>query len=330
MKNILVTGGCGFIGSNFIRYMLKKYRDIKIINLDKLTYAGNLNNLRDTKSDKRYKFVKGDICDSKLVNNLLSTIGHRPSTIINFAAETHVDRSIKDAGAFIKTNIEGARVLLEAARKYKIKKFMQISTDEVYGDIKSGFSKETDALLPNSPYAASKAAADLLCLSYYHTFGLPVVIARSSNNFGPYQYPEKVMPLFITNLLGGKKLPLYGDGKNIRDWLFVEDNCRGIECILKNGKIGEIYNIGTRTQIRNIDMAGALLKKLRLRDSYIKFVTDRPGHDRRYALDSGKIKKLGWRPKYSFNEGLDLTIGWYKNNSRWWKPLKQRARIIEW
>ncbi len=330
--NILITGGCGFIGSNFIRYMLKKYRNIKIVNLDKLSYAGNLNNLKDVEKDKRYKFIKGDICDVKLVNSVLrpKTKNQKPKTIINFAAATHVDRSIKDATDFIKTNVEGVRVLLDVAKRYKIEKFLQISTDETYGDIKSGSSKEADKLLPNSPYAASKAAADLLCLSYYHTYNLPIIITRSSNNFGQFQYPEKVMPLFITNLIEGKKLPLYGGGKNIRDWLYVEDNCHGIDLILRKGKPGHIYNIGGGNQIRNIDMAKVILKKFKLKTSYIKYVADRPGHDRRYALNSGKIKRLGWRPKHSFDKALALTIDWYKENEWWWKSLKRKAKIINW
>jgi len=330
--NILITGGCGFIGSNFIRYALKKYQNIKIINLDKLTYAGNLNNLKDIANDKRYKFIKGDICDNKLIDSILKSEvrSQKSDIIINFAAETHVDRSIKHAADFIKTNIEGTRVLLDAAKKRNIKKFLQISTDEVYGDVPRGLSRETDRLLPRSPYAASKATADLLCLSYYQTYGLGVIITRSSNNFGPYQYPEKVMPLFITNLLAGKKVPLYGDGKNVRDWIYVEDNCVGIDAILKKGKLGQIYNIGGNNQMRNIDMIKAILKKLKLGNKYIKYVTDRPGHDRRYALNSNKLNKLGWKPRYSFYKALALTLDWYKVNQRWWKPLKRQAKIIKW
>ena len=330
--NIFVTGGCGFIGSNFIRYALKKYQNIKIINLDKLTYAGNLNNLKDIANDKRYKFIKGDICDNKLIDSILKSEvrSQKSDIIINFAAETHVDRSIKHAADFIKTNIEGTRVLLDAAKKRNIKKFLQISTDEVYGDVPRGLSRETDRLLPRSPYAASKATADLLCLSYYQTYGLGVIITRSSNNFGPYQYPEKVMPLFITNLLAGKKVPLYGDGKNVRDWIYVEDNCVGIDAILKKGKLGQIYNIGGNNQMRNIDMIKAILKKLKLGNKYIKYVTDRPGHDRRYALNSNKLNKLGWKPRYSFYKALALTLDWYKVNQRWWKPLKRQAKIIKW
>ncbi|MBN1405940.1 MAG: dTDP-glucose 4,6-dehydratase [Candidatus Omnitrophica bacterium] len=330
METILVTGGYGFIGSNFIRYMFKKYKHIKIINLDKLTYAGNLNNLADIDNDKRYKFIKGDICDAKLLDNILSAADHKFFTIVNFAAETHVDRSIKNASDFVRTNIEGVRTLLESCRKHKIKKILHISTDEVYGDVQKGFSKEGGALLPNSPYAASKAAADLLCLAYCHTYKMPVTITRSSNNYGPYQYPEKVMPLFITNLLEKKKLPLYGDGKNIREWIYVEDNCSAIDCVLKKGLSGEIYNIGSASLVKNLDMANAVLKRFKLKSNFIEYVTDRPGHDRRYALNSGKIRKLGWRPQYNFEKALNMTIGWYKHNKWWWQPLKQKANIIKW
>lgn len=337
--NILVTGGCGFIGSNFIRYMLYKYKSINIVNLDKLTYAGNKNNLKDIEKDKRYKFIRGDICDPKLVDQVLrsqKSEGRRQRTedrcqiIVNFAAETHVDRSIKNSTDFIRTNIEGTKTLLEAAKRRRIKKILHISSDEVYGDIEKGFSKETDLLLPTSPYSASKAMADALCLFYHSTYKLPVMIARSTNNFGPYQYPEKVVPLFITNLLEGKKVPLYGDGKNIRDWLYVLDNCKAIDLILKKGKQGEIYNIGTNNHMRNIDMVKLLLKKFDLGKNFIKHVTDRPGHDRRYAVHSGKLKKLGWSPKYSFNKALNLTVNWYKENKWWWKPLKRKAWIIKW
>lgn len=324
---MLVTGGAGFIGSNFIRYVLDKHKEYEIINLDKLTYAGNKENLKGIEKDPRYKFIKGDICDKKLVGSILS---RKISALVNFAAQTHVDRSIKDASPFIKTNVEGVRVLLEAARKSRVKKFIQISTDETYGDIRRGFSKEGDPLFPNSPYAASKAAADMLCRAYYHTRKVPVIIVRSSNNLGSYQYPEKVAPLFITNLIEGKKLPLYGDGKNIRDWLYVEDNCRGIDFILRKGKVGEIYNIGGGNQIRNIDLAEAILKEFNLGKDRIQYVTDRPGHDRRYALDSGKIRRLGFRPSYTFNQALKMTIAWYKENRWWWAPLKKKAYIIRW
>jgi len=324
---ILVTGGAGFIGSNFIRHILAKYKSYKIINLDKLAYAGNTENLKDLKRNHRYRFIKGDICDKKLVESILS---RKVSAIINFAAQTHVDRSIKDSSPFVKTNIEGVRILLEAGRKFNIKRFVQISTDEVYGDIKRGFSKEGDSLFPNSPYAASKAAADLLCHAYYRTYRVPVIITRSSNNIGPWQYPEKVVPLFITNLIEKKKLPLYGDGKNIRDWIYVEDNCRGIDCAFQKGRAGEVYNIGEGNQVRNINLAESILKEFKLSKDWIKYVTDRPGHDRRYALNSNKIRKLGFKPRYNFNKMLKKTIAWYKKNGWWWIPLKEKAHIIKW
>ena len=323
---ILITGGAGFIGSNFIRYMLLKYRNCKIINLDKLTYCGNLNNLKDISKNKNYKFIKADICDIKAILSAMKGC----DAVINFAAESHVDRSIKSSAEFIRTNIEGTRVLLDAARKLKIKKIIQISTDEVYGDIKKGLSRETDNLLPNSPYSASKAAADILCRSYFRTYNLPVIITRSSNNFGPYQYPEKVIPLFVTNAIENKPLPLYGDGMNVRDWIYVMDNCSGIDCAMQKGKPGEIYNIGGGNQIKNIDIAAQILAILGKDKKLQRFVKDRPGHDRRYALDSSKIRKLGWRPGYDFNQALKLTVEWYLDNKWWWQPLKRRANIIKW
>ena len=324
--HILITGGAGFIGSNFIRYMLSKYRSCKITNLDKLTYCGNLSNLKDISRNKNYKFVKADICDAKAVLLAMKAC----DAVINFAAESHVDRSIKNSAEFIRTNIDGTRVLLDAARKLKIKKILQISTDEVYGDIKKGLSKETDNLMPNSPYAASKAAADILCRSYFKTYNLPVIITRSSNNFGPYQYPEKVIPLFLTNAIEGKPLPLYGDGMNVRDWIYVTDNCSGINLALQKGKPGEIYNIGGGNQIKNIDIARQILAILGKDKKLLSFVKDRPGHDRRYALDPSKIKKISWRPKHDFNKALKLTVEWYLNNKWWWQPLKRGARIIKW
>ncbi len=316
---LLVTGGCGFIGSNFIRHILKKYPAYKIINLDKLTYAGNPENLRDVQKDKNYTFIKGDICDRKLAERLL----HRCDCIVNFAAATHVDRSIQDAGDFIESNIRGTYTLLEAARGSKIKRFLQISTDEVYGSVEKGRSKENDPLFPNSPYSASKAAADHLVRSYGVTYKLPVLITRSSNNFGPYQYPEKVIPLFITNLLEGRNVPLYGDGLNKRDWLFVLDNCRGIDAVLHKGKVGGIYNIGAGREIPNILLTKEILRLTGMPESRIQYVADRPGHDRRYALDVRGLKGLGWRQEYSFPEALKLTIDWYKNNPDWWKNLKK-------
>jgi len=315
---LLITGGCGFIGSNFIRYILRKYRSYKIVNLDKLTYCGCKENLKDVEKDRRYRFVKGDICDERMVNKLMRDC----DAILNFAAESHVDRSIDDASDFIRTNVRGTQVLLEAVRKNKVKRFIQVSTDEVYGSIKRGSFSEKDLLHPNSPYAASKAGGDHLALAYYTTFRLPVIITRSSNNFGPYQFPEKVIPLFITNLLEGKKIPLYGDGLNVRDWLYVLDNCRAIDQVLHKGKIGEIYNIGGGYEIPNIKLTRVMLKLLDKSDRMIKYVPDRPGHDRRYSLDSTKIRRLGWRPGMDFNAAIKETIEWYKDNKAWWKSKK--------
>jgi dTDP-glucose 4,6-dehydratase len=315
---ILVTGGCGFIGSNFIKHILKKYPDYKIVNLDKLTYCGNSDNLRDIESDKRYAFVKGDICDRKIVDKIMKDC----VAVVNFAAESHVDRSIEDASDFIRSNIQGVYTLLESAKKHNIKRFIQISTDEVYGSIRKGSFKETSFLHPNSPYSATKAGGDHLAMSYYTTFKEPVIITRSSNNFGPYQYPEKVIPLFITNLLENKKIPLYGDGLNVRDWLYVRDNCIAIDLVLHKGKIGEIYNIGGSFEIPNIELTRIILKNLGKTDKMINYVTDRLGHDRRYSLDSAKIKNLGWRPSSNFNTAIKETINWYKANTTWWQKLR--------
>lgn len=323
---ILVTGGAGFIGSNFIRYILNKHSDYKVINLDKLTYSGNLNNLKDVRESKNYRFIKADICNKKAVDTAVKC----SDFVVNFAAESHVDRSIKNSAEFIRTNIDGTRSLLDAARRHRIDRFIHISTDECYGDIRGGFSGEDDRLLPNSPYAASKAAADLLCRSYFKTYGLPVVITRSSNNFGPYQYPEKVIPLFITNAIENKPLPLYGDGKNIRDWIYVVDNCSAIDFILHKGRPGQVYNIGGDSQLRNIAISKQILKLLGKDNSMISFVKDRPGHDRRYALSSKKIESLGWKREYDFEEALESTVKWYMANDWWWKPLKRKAKIIKW
>jgi len=318
MKKILITGGAGFIGSNFIRHILAKYADYNVVNLDKLTYCGNLENLRDIEKDKRYKFVKGDIADDKVVGDAIKGC----DTVINFAAETHVDRSITDPHSFVRTNVAGTHTLLEAARAKGVGRFIQISTDEVYGSIEKGSFKEDDPLLPNSPYSAAKAGGDLLARSYFTTFKLPVVITRSSNNFGPYQYPEKVIPLFITNALQGKDLPLYADGMNVRDWLFVLDNCEAIDLVMHEGKPGEVYNIGGGTEITNLELTSSILKILGKDKSLIKFVKDRPGHDKRYSLDITKISSLGWKPKHDFASCLELTVNWYKNNEAWWRRLK--------
>lgn len=313
----MITGGAGFIGSNFIRYMLNKYKDYQIVNLDKLTYCGNLDNLKDIEDDSRYKFVKGDICDEKLVTKIVKDC----EAIVNFAAQTHVDRSIVDASEFIRTNVYGTYALLEVAKNHKISLFCHISTDEVYGSREEGLFKETDALKPSSPYSASKAAADHLVLSYDVTYNLPIMIVRSTNNFGPYQFPEKVISLFITNTLEGKKLPVYGDGQNIRDWIYVLDNCQAIDFILHQGKIGEIYNVAGNNQLKNLDLTRLILKNMEKSEDLIEFVQDRPGHDRRYALDSTKIEQLGWKPGHNFEQALKETIGWYQHNREWWQAL---------
>ncbi len=317
---LLITGGAGFIGSNFIRHIFKKYPGYKIVNLDKLTYAGNLDNLRDIEKNNNYFFIKGDICDHRAVNKAIKGA----DAVINFAAETHVDRSIKNADNFIRTNFQGTYILLEAALKNRIKLFLHISTDEVYGSRARGFFKETDSLNPSSPYSASKAAADLLVISYFKTYKLPVMITRSSNNFGPYQFPEKVIPLFITNLLSNKKVPLYSKGENIRDWLFVLDNCSAIDSILHKGKPGEVYNIAAENYLRNSQLTQVILKNMGKSLNYIKYVKDRPGHDLRYAIDCSKLARLGWRPKVDFSAAMDLTITWYRQNIKWWKKLKAK------
>lgn len=318
MKKILVTGGAGFIGSNFIRHMLAKYPDYAIINLDKLTYAGNLENLADVEKDPRYTFVKGDIADATAVEPLVKGC----DAVVNFAAETHVDRSITDPASFVRTNVFGTHTLLEAARKFSVGRYIQISTDEVYGSILEGAFTETDPLEPNSPYSASKAGADLLVRSYFVTFKVPAIITRSSNNFGPSQYPEKVIPLFISNLIDGKKVPLYADGMNVRDWLYVVDNCEAIDAVLHRGAPGEIYNIGGGHEITNLELTHTLLRELGRDESFIQHVADRPGHDKRYALDISKIGSLGWKPRHRFADALRLTVRWYREHEAWWRKLK--------
>lgn len=314
---LLVTGGAGFIGSNFIRYVLNHHPDYQVINFDKLTYAGNLDNLKDIEKDPRYKFIKGDICDPVAVE---AAVGSGLDAVINFAAESHVDRSIISAGSFVQTDVYGTYVLLEAVKKHKIIRYIQISTDEVYGSIDSGSFTENSTLSPNSPYAASKAGGDLLVRAYYKTHKLPVIITRSSNNFGPYQYPEKLISLFTTNALRGQKLPLYGKGENVRDWLYVLDNCEAIDLVLQKGKVGEVYNIGGGSERKNIEIARFILKELNKPESMIEPVTDRLGHDWRYSLDCGKIKKeLGWQAKSDFEPALAETINWYWENEEWWK-----------
>lgn len=319
---VLVTGGCGFIGSNFIRYILKKYPDYEVANLDALTYSGNLDNLKDISKDKRYHFRHGRIDDIDLVMDVFDGVDY----VVAFAAETHVDRSIHDAQPFILTNVLGAHILLEAARTASIKKFIHISTDEVYGTLgdRGKFTEETP-LMPNSPYAASKASGDLLVRAYHETYGLPAVIVRPSNNYGYYQFPEKFIPLMITNLLLNKPVPIYGKGENIRDWLFIEDSCAAIDSIMHNGRIGEVYNAGGDCEIKNIEVARKVLEIMGKGEDYIKFVKDRPGHDYRYALDNSKIEfELKWRPSVKIDEGLKKTVQWYRDNEWWWRPLKER------
>ena len=315
---LVVTGGAGFIGSNFVRYMLARHDDVEILNLDKLTYAGNPENLHDVKADDRYTFVKGDICDPAVVGEAL----RGADAVVNFAAETHVDRSISDPQDFIRTDVLGTHTLLEAVRELGISRYLQISTDEVYGSTETGaFSEESD-LDPSSPYSASKAGADLLVLAYHRTFGAPVLITRSSNNYGPYQYPEKIVPLFITNAVDDQPLPVYGDGLNVRDWLYVDDNCAGIDLVLREGTPGEVYNIGGGNEVTNLELTGRILELLGKRPDLIRHVTDRPGHDRRYAVDCGKLRGLGWTPGTAFETGLERTVTWYRDNPGWWRALK--------
>jgi dTDP-glucose 4,6-dehydratase len=320
MKALLVTGGAGFIGSHFIRSMLRKYSEYRIVNLDKLTYAGNPDNLRDVEKDPRYAFVHGDICDAALVDRVMEE--HRISVIVNFAAETHVDRSLMEPGAFIQTDVYGTYVLLEAARKYGVERFHQVSTDELYGAVMEGSSVETDILEPRSPYSASKAGGDHMVYAYTVSFGIPATITRGSNNIGPFQYPEKVVPLFITNAIDDRPLPIYGDGLQMRDYQYVLDHCEGIDVVLHKGTPGEIYNLGTGVETRNIDMARFVLDRLGKPETLIQHVQDRPGHDRRYSLNCDKIKKLGWRSRHTFEEALEQTLTWYVDNEWWWRKIK--------
>jgi len=318
---ILVTGGCGFIGSNFVQYMLEAHDDDKIVNLDALTYAGNPENLKDVSAHPRYHFVKGNICNRSEVDRCMREF--HVDTIINFAAESHVDRSITGPSIFVETNIGGTSVLLEAARELKVQRFIQVSTDEVYGSLgENGKFSETTQLHPNSPYAASKASADLLALAYHHTFGLPVIVTRCSNNYGPYQFPEKLLPLMIANAIDNKPLPVYGDGANVRDWLFVKDHCVAIDTVLRRGRLGEVYNIGGNNEWKNIDIVRLLLKTIGKGEDLITFVKDRPGHDRRYAIDASKISgELRWTPSVTFEKGLQLTVDWYLRNESWWRHI---------
>ena len=317
-KKILVTGAAGFIGSNFINHILSTRDDFEIVNLDKLTYAGNLENLKPSEGKKNYHFVKGDITNNELVDYIFNKYSIK--YVINFAAESHVDRSILGSEVFYRTNVVGTNVLLEAARRYQIEKFLQISTDEVYGSLgATGLFTENTPLSPNSPYSSSKTAADMAVLAFHHTYGLPVVITRCSNNYGPLQFPEKLIPLMIINALGNKKLPVYGDGLNVRDWIYVIDHNKAAELVFEKGKSGEVYNIGASREMKNIEIVKLILKKLGKGEELIEYVKDRPGHDRRYAIDSSKIQNdLGWKPSFEFEQAIGDTIDWYLNNKSWW------------
>jgi len=321
MKNILVTGGAGFIGSNFVRYFLRTHADVHVVNFDKLTYAGNLENLKGLEGDPRYHFDRGDICERGDVEAAFRK--HHIDTVVHFAAESHVDRSILGAGIFITTNVLGTQVLLDVARDCGIERFVHVSTDEVYGSLGAdGKFTEMTSLHPNSPYAASKASSDMVALAYHHTFGLPVVVTRCSNNYGPYQFPEKLIPLMIVNALHDKPLPVYGDGLNVRDWLYVEDHCAAIDVVLSRGNVGEVYNIGGNNEWKNIDIVHELLKKLNKPSTLISYVKDRPGHDRRYAIDATKIsRELGWVPSLTFDIGIARTVDWYLANEAWWQRI---------
>jgi dTDP-glucose 4,6-dehydratase len=319
--NVLVTGGAGFIGSNFVRYALAVHEDWRVTTLDKLTYAGRRENLHDVMDSPRHVFVHGDIVDAPVSGPLVE----QSDIVVHFAAETHVDRSIMAAGDFIRTDVEGTWVLLEAARRSAhLSRFIQISTDEVYGSVAVGASRETDELKPRNPYAASKAGADRLAYSYWATYGLPVIVTRASNNYGPYQFPEKVIPLFVTNAINDTPVPLYGDGKNVRDWLHVDDHCRAIDLLIERGVNGEVYNIGGGNEVMNVDLTHRILASLGKPLSLIKPVVDRPGHDRRYCLDATKLHSLGWTPREPFEDSLQRTIDWYRGNQWWWRPIKEQ------
>ena len=321
MRKILVTGGCGFIGSNFVLHLLRTRKDVQVVNLDKLTYAGNLTNLSEIEGDPRHRFVRGDICDEALVGQLLAD---GVDSVVNFAAETHVDRSIQDSAPFILTNVGGTHALLTAARKNKVRKFIQVGTDEVYGSLgPSGLFTEDSPLQPNNPYSASKAGADLLVRAFQRTYGMDATITRCTNNYGPFQFPEKAIPVFIGNALVDRPIPVYGDGLHVRDWLFVEDHCRAIEAVMERGRAGEVYNVGGANELPNIELARLILRELKKPESLIQFVKDRPGHDRRYALDSSKLsRELGWKPLVSLDEGIPRTVRWYCEHQDWLRRVQ--------
>jgi len=325
LRNLLVAGGAGFIGSNFVRHMLGKYPDYRVVVFDKLTYAGNLQNLLDVDDDPRYAFVKGDICEAQTVEAVIKD--HSIDTIVNFAAETHVDRSIMDPDAFIKTDVYGTYVLLEAARKHGLERYHQVSTDEVYGHVPGEHrSLESDNIAPRSPYAASKAGGDLMAIAYFVTYGLPVTVTRGANNVGPYQYPEKVLPVFVTNAMDDQPLPVYGDGKQRRDYQYVVDHCEALDLVLHRGKLGEVYNVGTGGEMENLAMIEILLDELDKPRSLIQHVTDRPGHDRRYCLNVDKVRALGWQPRHTHEQAIRATVRWYVANEWWWRPIKSGGR----
>jgi dTDP-glucose 4,6-dehydratase len=315
---IVVTGGAGFIGSNFIHHLLRQHDDVEVVNLDKLTYAGNLANVAEVTGDPRYSFVQGDICDPQVVRVALDGA----DAVVNFAAETHVDRSISGPQDFIRTDVIGTHTLLEAVRELGVGRYLQISTDEVYGSVDEGSFTEESPLCPSSPYSASKAGADMVVLSYVTTYGTPALITRSSNNYGPRQYPEKIIPLFVTNAIDDQPLPVYGDGLNVRDWLYVDDNCAAIDIVLHKGEIGQVYNIGGGHEVPNIDLTREILRQLGKGEALIRWVADRPGHDRRYSIDCSKLRALGWEPATSYADGLARTIDWYREHEDWWRPIK--------
>jgi len=321
MKNVLVTGGAGFIGSNFVNHLLEKRNDLKIINLDSLTYAGNLENLLQSEKNPNYNFIKGDITNREIVNSVFEN--YKIDNVIHFAAESHVDRSILGSEVFFNTNVMGTNVLLEAAKRFEVEKFVQVSTDEVYGSLGvTGKFSENTSIDPNSPYSSSKASADMMALAFQRTYGLPVVVTRCSNNYGPYQFPEKLIPLMILNSLNNKKLPVYGDGLNIRDWIYVIDHNKAVELVWEKGKVGDVYNIGADQEMTNIDIIKLILNYLNKSEDLIEFVKDRPGHDRRYAIDSTKIEtELGWKPEYKFEKAIEKTIDWYLENKTWWERI---------